>query len=180
VASIGPLFIYCGPSSVEDSSGLPFDSRPPRKSGRCRVLKLKLQRSRILAVILVIAHGAAIAGIAFAGIPLWGVPVVAVILIVHLAFCIRRDVLLMTPCAVLGIEVGPDNVVNVETRSGGWNEYEVLGSTYVMPHLTVMQLQRADGGAIKRVVLLPDSLPAEDFRRLRVRLRWQEKGAGNA
>ena len=179
MASIGPLFIYFGPSGVEDSSGLPFDSRPSRKSGQCCVLKLKLQRSRILAAILVIAHGASIAGIAFAGIPLWGVPVVAVILIAHLAFCIRRDVLLMTPSAVVGIEVGPDNLVNVETRSGGWREYEVLGSTYVMPYLTVMQLQRTAGGAVKRVVLLPDSLPAEDFRRLRVRLRWQEKGTGN-
>jgi toxin CptA len=144
------------------------------------VLKLKLQRSRILAAILVIAHVAAIAVMAFAGIPLWGVSVVAGILIAHLAFCFRRDVLLMTAGAVVGIEVGPGNVVNVETRSGGWVEYEVLGSTYVMPHLTIMQMQRTDGGAIKRVVLLPDSLPAEDLRRLRVRLRWQEKSGGNS
>lgn len=80
----------------------------------------------------------------------------------------------MAPDSVVAIDAAPGPVISIEMRSSTWREYQVLGSTYVMPYLTVLQLRQADDGAATRVVLLPDSLPADDFRRLRVLLRWQE------
>jgi toxin CptA len=119
-------------------------------------------------------HGAAFALIAATGIPLWAGAIVAVILCTHLVFCIRRHALLLGSDAVIAIDTGSGNVLSAETRSGEWREYEILGGTYVMPFLTILQLRHTESGAVRRIVLLPDSLPTEDFRRLRVRLRWQE------
>lgn len=52
-------------------------------------------------------------------------------------------------------------------------ETATLGETlFVHPWLTVFRLQQA-GGKRQYIVLTFDSLSAEDFRRLRVFLRWQ-------
>ena len=64
---------------------------------------------------------------------------------------------------------------SVQARHGAWSDYAVLGNTYVAPYLTVMNLRQTDSHALKRIVILPDSLDAEEFRKLRVWLRWKEE-----
>jgi toxin CptA len=49
---------------------------------------------------------------------------------------------------------------------------DLMPSATVHPWLTVFALQ-AEGGQVERLIVAFDSLPAEDFRRLRVFLRWQ-------
>jgi toxin CptA len=58
-----------------------------------------------------------------------------------------------------------------------YEECEVLGGTYVMPYLTVLSLRRLGSGASMRLALCPDSLQAEEFRQLRVWLRWKKGSA---
>jgi toxin CptA len=52
-----------------------------------------------------------------------------------------------------------------------------LGTTYVTPYLTVLNLRGHGERGARHVTLLPDSLHAEDFRKLRVWLRWKEDRA---
>jgi len=107
-------------------------------------------------------------------VPLWAKIAATVALLVHLPVVLRQHALLLAPGAAVAIETGSDNKISVQTRSSEWREYDVLGNTYVMPYLTVLNLRQNESGAIKRVALLPDSLHAEDFRKLRVWLRWKE------
>lgn len=55
-------------------------------------------------------------------------------------------------------------------RDGEWLPVELAASSTVLPVLTVLHLKT--GESRRHVVVLPDSLPPEDFRRLRVWLRW--------
>jgi hypothetical protein len=41
----------------------------------------------------------------------------------------------------------------------------------------VLNLELVNGGAVRHVVLLPDNVGGDDFRRLRVRLRWSGAAA---
>ncbi len=75
------------------------------------------------------------------------------------------------------LKSAPTTASACRRASGEWGECEVLGSTYVMPFLTILNLRDGDSGALRRVTLLPDSLEADDFRQLRVWLRWKKDSA---
>lgn len=53
-----------------------------------------------------------------------------------------------------------------------WENASLDSPLFVHPWLTVFRL-RPEGGEAKTIVVTIDSLPAEDFRRLRVFLRWR-------
>jgi toxin CptA len=73
--------------------------------------------------------------------------------------------------AVLGLNVTRDGL-KIETRRDGWIPAEILGSSFVSPWLTVLNLKLPHRRLATHVVLLPDMLGADEFRRLRVWLRW--------
>ena len=80
---------------------------------------------------------------------------------------------------MVAIEITSDNQLSIQTRTGEWRECDVLGNTYAMPYLTVLNLRQSGSRAIKRIVILRDSLHADDFRKLRVWLRWKEDNSGS-
>ena len=135
---------------------------------------VSLRPSWILAAILVVAHGAAITVIALVGMPLWLQLILIAALVGSLAFEIKT-VLLRAPDAVVTLEFASDDTLTIQTRRGNWIRCEVLGSTYVTYFLSILNLNEQGGGRTKRVVILPDSIDAEDFRKLRVWLRWKEE-----
>ena len=136
-------------------------------------MKITLQPSRILTAILVLAHGAAIAMVALAGMPLWLELIAIAALAASLVFELRQTALLRAPDAVITLEIASDDKFSIQTRRGEWIECELLGSTYVASFLTILNLKALDGGRSKHAVILPDSLDEEDFRKLRVWLRWK-------
>jgi toxin CptA len=138
------------------------------------MLRINLRPSLLLAGILALAHGAVLLVIALIGIPMWTKITAAVVIVSSGAYCIRRYALLKGADAPVALVISPNNAFSFDTRSGECCECRVLDGTYVKPYLTVLDLQSADGRAIRRIVLVPDSLHAEDFRRLRVWLRWKE------
>ncbi|MDO9468420.1 MAG: hypothetical protein Q7J36_14070 [Thiobacillus sp.] len=89
--------------------------------------------------------------------------------------------------AVVGLAVGSARRATPITRlritangglqcqgaAGEWREMAVLGDSFVSPALIVLR-ERIDGG-VRTHILLPDSAPAEDLRRLRVSLRWASR-----
>ena len=135
--------------------------------------KIALRPSRMLAAILVMAHCAAIILILLIGIPQWLQTGAIGILVASLAFYVRQVALLRSSSAVVAVEIASDDAFSVQTRRGDWLGCDVLGSTYVAPLLTVLNLRELENNSVRHVVILPDSLDAEDFRRLRVWLRWK-------
>jgi toxin CptA len=60
----------------------------------------------------------------------------------------------------------------MKDRTGIWLDGTLGENHFVSPALVVVELQ-APLGRRKTLILAPDSLPADDFRRLRVWLRWR-------
>ncbi|MEO8442027.1 MAG: protein YgfX [Betaproteobacteria bacterium] len=141
------------------------------------MLKIPLKPSRLLAAIVLLAHAAAIAVVLIVELPQWLKVVAIALLFAQCVAVVRRQAFLMGATAATAIEITSDHRINVETRAAGWCEYEVLGSTYVTPYLTVLNLRQSDTRVARHVLLLPDSLNADDFRKLRVWLRWKEDSA---
>lgn len=56
-------------------------------------------------------------------------------------------------------------------RDGDWEQIELLADSLVLPVLTVLRYQFPGKCRARTLVVLADSLPGEDFRRLRVWLR---------
>jgi toxin CptA len=138
------------------------------------VLKIALRSSRLLAVIMALAHGAAIAVVVLVDIPVPVKAVAAAGLAGYWLVIVRRQSLLLTADSAVAIEISSDGNFSIQTRRGEWSECEVLGSTYVTPWLTVLNLRESEDRASRRIVILPDSVDAEDFRKLRLWLRWKE------
>ena len=140
------------------------------------MLRTALKPSRLLAAILAAVHAGALCLVLLTEIG-WIVKVALCVLLVIQCVVALRRALLRGPAAAVALEISADDVLCIETRSAGWSEQSVLASTFVAPLLTVMNLCNPATAARCSVVLLPDSLPADDFRRLRVWLRWK---AGHA
>ena len=113
--------------------------------------------------------------VVLAGMPLWLDLIAIAALVANLVFVARQTALLRAPDAVLGLEITSDDKLSIQTRRGGWIECEALGSTYVISFLTILNLKGIDSGRTMRAVILPDSLDADDFRKLRVWLRWKRE-----
>ena len=70
------------------------------------------------------------------------------------------------------LQVGIDRRIRVTTRDGREREGEALGDSYVGSRLTTI-VWRPDGAWVARTVLiLSDTLPTDNFRQLRIVLRY--------
>lgn len=137
------------------------------------MLKARLKPSWTLAAILTAAHCAVVALIIIVEVPVWLSIIVVALLGVNLVSNLGNAALLRARGAAVALEITSAGLFSVQTRRGAWIECEVLGSTYVASFLTVLNLKEQEKGALRHVVILPDSMDAEDFRRLRVWLRWK-------
>lgn len=72
------------------------------------------------------------------------------------------------------LRITANGSLQCQDAAGEWREMAVLGDSFVSPALIVLR-DRVDGGAVRKHILLPDSAPAEDLRRLRVSLRWASR-----
>jgi toxin CptA len=72
------------------------------------------------------------------------------------------------------LRIGTDGGLQCQDADGEWRDMVVLDDSFVSPMLIVLR-DRVDGGAVRTRVLLPDSAPADDLRRLRVSLRWARR-----
>ncbi|MDP2025481.1 protein YgfX [Sulfuriferula sp.] len=126
-------------------------------------LRIALQSSYHLLSLLLVLHGLAGAALWLAvpqaGLRLLGGIVLAASLVFYALRQSRNG----------GLEVDASGAWRVE-RDRVWHE-AMLVEAFVTPLLTVLRM-RLDGGQRVTLTLLPDSLAREDFRRLRVILKW--------
>lgn len=59
-----------------------------------------------------------------------------------------------------------------------WQTVSLMPDTRVLLWLVVLRYREEEGSKVKSQVVLPDSLDQDDFRRLRVWLRWRAQAAG--
>lgn len=74
---------------------------------------------------------------------------------------------------VVALRPNPDGGLEWRAAGQDWQAANLLPDTYVTPWLCVLAFRSE--GKTRRLPLYPDSLHPEDFRRLRVWLRWQAR-----
>ena len=92
---------------------------------------------------------------------------------VSLIFFMARDAALHAPGSIIALELRESGAVACQTRNGEWVDCELLGSSFVSPHMTVVNLRPRGARRSRAVILVPDNLDPRDFRRLRIWLRWK-------
>jgi toxin CptA len=121
-----------------------------------------------------------------AGAALWLAPLPAgwalaasLALFVHLTFAVRRHAWLSAADSPVELELADDCSVSACSRAGNWERYQIIGSTFVSPPLTVLNLRSGVGHQTRAVLIASDGLDADSFRRLRVWLRWRWRGGSS-
>jgi hypothetical protein len=88
----------------------------------------------------------------------------------HALHALRTWALQSAPSAIVAVEVFPDRRALLIERGGERCEGAIRPESYVGERLTTLVV-RPDGARLSRAVaILPDMLPADDLRRLRVML----------
>ena len=136
------------------------------------MLRVTLKPSRSLAAVLTLAHSAAAATVIPLETPLWAKSLLALAILASLARALFRHALLRSPGSLRAIELRENDETAVQTRDGAWHEARILGTTYVSPLMSVINLRLEGRMLARHMLIVQDNADAEYFRRLRVRLRW--------
>lgn len=137
------------------------------------MLKISINPSRRLALLLCLAHAAAAAAVLVIDLPPWLSVVLVLIIGTSCGVYLYGSALLLSGGAVVGLEINDDGAVSFQMRGGEWCAGTLLGSSFVSSYLTIMNIGTEGKLFARHVVIVPDCVDAEDFRRLRVRLRCQ-------
>jgi toxin CptA len=138
-------------------------------------LLIRLQPSYYLALLLSFAHAAAGLVLWPLALPLGVKAAIAILLIVSLIYYLRKDALLIAHDAVVALTLTEEMSCILTERSGQSMVCGLSDNTFVAPYLTVINLQPVERFFMRGVVILPDSIDAEEFRRLRIWLWWKWK-----
>jgi len=129
----------------------------------------------VLAATICASHGAAITA-ALVSLPVPAAAIVAAGLalsaIEHVRLALHR-----TPRAVVGLEFAADGSLAVAGPADDWSPATLRSAAVPVPWLTVVTLRDAQQRR-RSVVILPDAVESEAFRRLRVWLRWRSPARG--
>lgn len=137
-------------------------------------LKLELGRSHLAGAFVFVSHVATASLLAFApgDASLRAAAVVAIG--AHALRALRTWALQSAARAVVGVELTAGRRAVLIERSGRRCEGEVRAESYVGERLTTLVV-RVDGTRVSRAIaILPDMLPEDELRRLRVLLRYGE------
>jgi len=139
---------------------------------RAELLRIEIKPSRSLVCILGIAHALALLS-AWVGLSGWPQFLVLVGALLSVTGCLVVA-LLVSPSAAHALELHPDGRASWRDRAGLWHEGRLGGQRFATPALVVLGLEQAQRGC-RWVVLMPDSINDDEFRRLRVWLRWRRE-----
>ncbi|MDO9470690.1 MAG: hypothetical protein Q7J23_08220 [Nitrosomonas sp.] len=141
------------------------------------VLIIHRKPSYRLAAILSLAHLATAGLLWLLELPLGIQAIAAAALVFSLIYYLRQDALLTANDAVEFFELSSEMQCTLTTRSGESMGCSILGDTFVTPYLTVLNLKPSGKFLTRSVVILPDGIDVEEFRQLRVWLRWKWKNS---
>ncbi|MBS0298779.1 MAG: hypothetical protein JSR32_02410 [Proteobacteria bacterium] len=138
-------------------------------------LLIHLRPSYYLTVLLGLAHCAAGAVLWPLALPLGVKAVIVILLVISLIYYLRKDALLTASDAAMALTLTDEMTCILTMRSGQAIACRISDNTFVAPYLTVINLQPTEKFFLRSVTILPDSIDAEEFRRLRIWLRWKWK-----
>jgi toxin CptA len=136
------------------------------------MIRATLKPSARLAALFLSSHGGAMTAIVALDFALPLKAALALAVAASFVHCMYKHAFLAAMRSVITIDIRDQLVAAIQTRKHGWRDALILGSTCVTPVLSVLNL-RVDGERLTRhVLLVPGNVDADDFRRIRVLLRW--------
>jgi hypothetical protein len=139
------------------------------------MLRVSLQPSLLLSAILLGAHCAAGAMLFTLEMPVSFSAAAVTIIALSLVRSMWLHALLRAQQSVIALTVEDQESCTLQTRSGAMLPARILGSTYVTSFLTVINARPAGARVARHVLLMRDTIAPEDFRRIRVLLRWARR-----
>jgi toxin CptA len=134
-------------------------------------ITLGLHRSRILDFTSLAIAGAALAVLLASPLDSWLHFAGAVAIVAIAGLTLRA----LTP-AIAALRIERDGSIRIHRHADASGVLsELLPGSTAHPWLTVLRLKAADGSRYNMVIAV-DSLPGDDFRRLRLFLRYRNKG----
>lgn len=91
--------------------------------------------------------------------------------LVHVGWCLPRQVLLSHPRAITGVRIGPRGSA-VYSRALGWQPVQLQRDSVVLPWLVILRYRLPGQRWVRSVCVPGDGLAVEAHRRLRVRLTF--------
>ena len=138
------------------------------------VLPIVLNRSRYLAAALLCAHIATGTVLFSLHLALAWKCVLALLVVASLGHAMQLHVWLTARRSLTTFHLHDREYASVRLRDGTWCDARILGTTFISPFLTVINMRLSGEVRPRHVLVLPDSLPGEDYRRVRVALRWAQ------
>lgn len=118
---------------------------------------------------LLLLHALALPAVALPPFPLPVKLALLAAILLSLAWHWRRRLSQRQPRAVRGLRWEEGDLCILRLATGERLSARLAGHAFIMPWLVILYFR----GRPRQLVLLPDMLPAEAFRRLRVRLRME-------
>jgi toxin CptA len=143
------------------------------------VHQIRVAPSLLIAIAVGASHLLAGVLLWLAPIPVAGRALFAFAIAASLVYFMARDALLHAADSIVALEIRERGGIACRTRRGDWHECDLLGSTFVSPLVTVVGLRPTGRRRTRHVVLVPDNVQRDEFRRLRVWLRWKGSGSGD-
>lgn len=125
--------------------------------------------SRSLRVWLILVHVASIMILPFMSLPVWAVLILLLLMLLSLWRALRMHITLGHPDSVRAVQWREARSCQLRLSSGRDIEARLMPQVFMLPWMVIMHF-RSGRGRVHHLVLLPDMLEPEVFRRLRVRL----------
>lgn len=140
--------------------------------------QFNLQPSKYLAAALLLSHGAALVVLGVLAMPLWLKALLILLVLASLFYHMRQEAWLSAGSSNRQLVLEGDQLLLIGCN-GDQMHVRILADSLVTPFLTVLVVLPHGANFTRSIVIMPDSLDAESFRRLRVWLRWGNAGLGS-
>lgn len=136
-------------------------------------INLKFRPSRYLITLLLLIYSGPLIFIGFLPLKVWVIGTLESLCIIHLYRNIQHYALLSSPQSVIALHYTKDQGFRLTCRNNETISVNLLKSSYASPYLLVLNF-KCQGSRFKKysVVILPDMISAQDFRQLRVKLKY--------
>lgn len=142
-------------------------------------LNIQLHASRQLAALLGLAHCAAVGAIWPTALPVLLKIGMTLLLAGSLYYNFRQFAWLNSPQAIVKLQLSGRNGCRVSLLTNDHLDCRIDGNTFVASYMVVLCLQAEHAVWRRTIIILPDAIDAEAFRRLRVWLRWKWRDVGD-
>jgi toxin CptA len=140
-------------------------------SSHSEVFECQWQPSRLLLVCYVLIQGLALLSLVLVDIPLWARVLGIVFCLAHAAWVLPRHLLLSAPQAYRALRCTAEGW-QVRSAAQGWQPIELHPDSLALPLIVLLRFRLAGQRRVRSLCIARDSLPRDQHRRLRVRLKF--------